>query len=294
MQKETIGNHTLYCGDCLEIMPTLEVHSVDLVLTDPPYLYLNHEIDAPFDEEQCFSHFKQVLKENSLLAFFGRGDSFYRWNGIAAKFSKFKEEFIWNKIKGSSPVSVITRMHETIAVRQIGAKKLNKIRVDSITKDFDAGDYYKAIDSLKRIKRLAKKPEMLLNYLKCGKIEYKKSTSKFGATVGFLKSYDRDLRELKRYINGSRLCTIISVLPEYNGYEHPTQKALKLMEYLTLLLSNEKETVLDCFMGSGTTGVACERLGRKFIGIEKLPKYFDVACRRIENEVRQTKLNLAA
>ena len=49
-------------------------------------------------------------------------------------------------------------------------------------------------------------------------------------------------------------------------------------------------TALDLFMGSGTTGVACARLGRAFIGIEKEPKYFDIACRRIEGAYRQTSL----
>jgi site-specific DNA-methyltransferase (adenine-specific)/modification methylase len=50
------------------------------------------------------------------------------------------------------------------------------------------------------------------------------------------------------------------------------------------------ETILDPFMGSGTTGVAAVRLGRKFIGIEREPKYFEVACRRIEDAQRQTTL----
>ncbi len=49
-------------------------------------------------------------------------------------------------------------------------------------------------------------------------------------------------------------------------------------------------TVLDPFMGSGTTGVACMNLGRKFIGIEIEPKYFDIACERIENAQRQQKM----
>jgi DNA modification methylase len=50
------------------------------------------------------------------------------------------------------------------------------------------------------------------------------------------------------------------------------------------------ETVLDPFMGSGTTGVACARLGRKFIGIEKRADYFDLACRRITDAYRQTDM----
>ena len=63
---------------------------------------------------------------------------------------------------------------------------------------------------------------------------------------------------------------------------HPTQKPLKLMEYLIKTYTNEKETVLDFTMGSGTTGVACQNLNRNFIGIELDKKYFDVAKDRIE------------
>jgi len=62
---------------------------------------------------------------------------------------------------------------------------------------------------------------------------------------------------------------------------HPTQKPVNLMEYLIKTYSNEGETVIDFTMGSGTTGVACKNLGRKFIGIELDEKYFDIAKQRI-------------
>jgi len=63
---------------------------------------------------------------------------------------------------------------------------------------------------------------------------------------------------------------------------HPTQKSLSLMEDLLKIHSNENDTVLDCFMGSGTTGVACKKLNRNFIGIELDATYFDIAKKRIE------------
>ena len=64
---------------------------------------------------------------------------------------------------------------------------------------------------------------------------------------------------------------------------HPTQKPIALMEYLIKTYTLEGETVLDFTMGSGTTGVACKNLNRKFIGIEKDEKYFQIAKDRIEN-----------
>lgn len=63
---------------------------------------------------------------------------------------------------------------------------------------------------------------------------------------------------------------------------HPTQKPVALLRWCIEQLPDDAHTILDPFMGSGTTGVACVKLGRKFIGIEIEPKYFDIACRRIE------------
>lgn len=65
---------------------------------------------------------------------------------------------------------------------------------------------------------------------------------------------------------------------------HPTQKNLKLMEKIIKIHTNKKQIILDPFMGSGTTGVACKKLNRDFIGIEKNKKYFNVAKKRIEND----------
>lgn len=70
---------------------------------------------------------------------------------------------------------------------------------------------------------------------------------------------------------------------------HPTQKPIALMEWC-LSFVNDANAILDPFMGSGTTGVACMNLGRKFIGIEIEPKYFYIACERIENAQRQERL----
>jgi site-specific DNA-methyltransferase (adenine-specific) len=73
------------------------------------------------------------------------------------------------------------------------------------------------------------------------------------------------------------------------GKLHPTQKPLPLMEWC-IQQAGMPETILDPFMGSGTTGVAATRLGRSFIGIEREPKYFEIACRRIEDAQRQESL----
>jgi DNA modification methylase len=72
-----------------------------------------------------------------------------------------------------------------------------------------------------------------------------------------------------------------------DGKEHPTQKPIEVMSWCIERLPEGCGTILDPFMGSGTTGVACAKLGRKFIGIEIEPKYFDIACKRIERAYAQ-------
>ncbi len=71
--------------------------------------------------------------------------------------------------------------------------------------------------------------------------------------------------------------------------DHPTQKPVDLMAWCIDFVPKAK-TILDPFMGSGTTGVAAIQMGRKFIGIEREPKYFDIACKRIEQAVAQPRL----
>jgi DNA modification methylase len=74
-----------------------------------------------------------------------------------------------------------------------------------------------------------------------------------------------------------------------DGRCHPTQKPVALMKWCLGFLPNA-ETILDPFAGSGTTGVACAKLGRKFVGIELDPGYFDIACKRIEDAYKQPDL----
>lgn len=74
------------------------------------------------------------------------------------------------------------------------------------------------------------------------------------------------------------------------GDEHPTQKPIELMRWCIEQCKNLPQAILDPFMGSGTTGVAAIQMGRKFIGIEREPKYFEIACKRIEQASKQVDM----
>ena len=104
----------------------------------------------------------------------------------------------------------------------------------------------------------------------------------FGSVNGALKS-DRI-----HYAGGS------AKIDHAEGEGHTCPKPISFVNRLLRRFTIDGETILDPFMGSGTTGVACIKLGRKFIGIEIEPKYFDIACRRIEDAAKQPDMFIAS
>lgn len=99
---------------------------------------------------------------------------------------------------------------------------------------------------------------------------------------------------LDQPIRNFRLCTNVMTPTGTDGSkEHPTQKPVALMKWCLSFLP-DAQTILDPFMGSGTTGVAAVQMGRDFIGIEKEERYFDIAVRRIEEAQRQGDLFVGA
>lgn len=86
--------------------------------------------------------------------------------------------------------------------------------------------------------------------------------------------------------NAARVFDYARALAMQDGKQHPTQKPIALMRWCIDQCKNKPQTILDPFMGSGTTGVAAVQMGRKFIGIEREQKYFEIACKRIEDAQR--------
>ena len=107
---------------------------------------------------------------------------------------------------------------------------------------------------------------------------FKSDNKKIGKVYGNIKSIHRDNPK------GTRFPKTILYFKTDRGL-HPTQKPVDLLEYLIKTYTNENDTVLDFTMGSGSTGVAAKNLNRKFIGIELDKTYFDMASKRINNEM---------
>lgn len=105
------------------------------------------------------------------------------------------------------------------------------------------------------------------------------------------KNEGRDFADLEMaWTNLNKVARIFRMRPMNmdGGKQHPTQKPIALMEWC--LDKVDGKTILDPFMGSGSTGIACVKMGKTFVGIEKEKKYFDIACQRIEDAQRQNKL----
>lgn len=109
---------------------------------------------------------------------------------------------------------------------------------------------------------------------------------------------DRELWEPIYEVNGSKVSSVLrepAILPNYDQYraecvDHPTQKPERLLKKIVLRTNGP---ILDPFMGSGTTGVAAVSLGRGFTGVELDPKYFDIACRRVSDALKQQDMFIA-
>jgi site-specific DNA-methyltransferase (adenine-specific) len=292
MRKEIIGDCELYAGDCQGVLPELSAGSVDAVVTDPPYCYLHQNFDRRFDETAFFIQCKRVLKETGFIVQFGRGTSFYRRNSLLARMGfSFKEEIIWDKRYISSPFQPVKRVHETISIYGLEGRLRSPLIPYLEKKQFDISSMG---NDIKRILSLLKSHngmEKVLDFVENGLRYDGEGRKKSNITCNALKYCDAGTHLLRSIKEGLYERTIMEVKMDRFQQEHPAQKPERLMERIAALVSDAGDLILDPFMGSGTTGVACINTGRKFIGIELNEEYFDIACRRINKAQKQGSLN---
>ena len=245
----------LYHGDCLEIMPQLE--PVDMVLTDPPYGTTVCKWDAIIPIYPMWEKIFQLIKPNKPIFLFGDEPfaSYLRISNI----EQYRYDWIWYKSKSgnvfqykNSPM----KRHEPIMVFHEGGI---------------AANCYTEYN-----------PKMK----KCNKKVFSQMTNKNN-----MQGMKSPIRHPKPYI------MLKTGYPEsvlrfaFSGKRfHPTQKPVQLIMYFIETYTKENEIILDFAIGSGTTAIACERLKRKWIGIEIEEKYCEIAAKRIEQERKQLKL----
>lgn len=280
-------------GDCLEFMRSMVANGerVNAVITDPPYLYLNHKLDREFNEREFFELASQITDK---IVFFGRGDSFYKWNLLCAEFGfEFKEEVIWDKGMPSSPNQKLGRRHETISVRMKNGKTINKVYIEYMRKYINENRMDIVIDDLKSILSSLKNGDVLKNWIEKGEAVMRAHKKKHNLlSSGIETEVSRIIRTYEKCINGALLQSVIYQNREHLKMEHPTQKPVELLRYLIQLISDKGDTIFDPFMGSGSTGVASLIEGRKFMGCEIDSEYFEIAKRRIEETDKTLRQSL--
>lgn len=328
-----------YNIDCIEYCKTLENNSVDIILTDPPYKYLkNQKLETDFNEKELFAQWKRLIKKGGFIVLFGRGTSFYRWNYMLSELGfEFKEEIIWNKSHGTSPLMNLTRVHETISIFSYGDASINKVKIPYL--EMKSHDIDAIILDVKRLKTAFNNTETLnsiVEYLenniinkhdkayksttvssneidKCNRsisvvksikegmnektiirsdYTYKDTFTKHNATSNHQKgSGDRSVNVLNSIVQGMNEKSIIKEIRDHYTSIHPTQKPVRLLERLLMLVKkSDNNLVLDCFLGSQSTRIASYNLGLNFMGCELDKDYFEQGNKRFEQYKAQGKL----
>jgi site-specific DNA-methyltransferase (adenine-specific) len=289
------GAYMQIVNDIFEnFLPTLKSKSVDCVVMDPPYGYLKHKLDCPFDYPLLFTLLDRVLKDDSFLLFFGRGELFYKWCVYVIDMGyEFVEEVIWDKNQMSSPILPLARVHETIALFRKGKKKINRVYIDKFEYDQNSDNAHRVYQDLNRIvSELRRLPVDKFDDWRNFKLRAKsEKPTKHKITCNIkLTAMNRSAETLQSYERGRLLTSIIRVKKEHFNFKHPTQKPLQLIDQLIQLISNEGDVILDPFLGSGTTIVSCIKNKRIGIGCEKDPEYFKIIQENIKIATEQLSL----
>ena len=244
-------------GDCLERMKEIPDGSVDLILTDPPYGITACKWDSVIPLEPMWIELKRIIKPNGAIVMFGSQP--FTSVLVTSNLKMFKYEWIWEKAVGSNFAALKyqpMKEHENILVFCKGTTVYNPIKEE---------------------RKGSGKQRQKAGYANS------KATAKTGQFIG-------GIMDATKRTNDYEELRYPSSIQYFNNRDkdrgmHPTQKPVALMEYLIKTYTNEKETVLDFTMGSGTTGAACVNTKRNFIGIERDDKYFDISVKRIRGEL---------
>lgn len=243
---------TLHLGDCLDVMREMDTGSVDAIICDPPYGTTACKWDSVIPLDAMWAQLKRVIKPNGAIVLFGVQP--FTSALVANNIKSYKHRWIWNKrAPGNFAVAkyMPLTIDEDILVFTAAGERVNYYPVMTVGKRHNRGGG----NSLKNGRGFGG----LANVVSYSNEYYPKSILDFPA--------------VSRY-----------------GREHESQKPVALMEYLVSTYTNECEIILDFTMGSGTTGVACVKTGRNFIGIELDPGYFAIAERRIAEAQMQLPL----
>ena len=254
LHKTDVSRSTLFWADCFDVFPFMDYQKVDCVIADLPYGTTDCKWDSVLDLGVLFAQYRRIVKPNGAIIL--TASQPFTSVLVSHWVHNFKTEWIWQKNAGSNFGTckyVPMKEHESVLVFSNGG---GKTTYNPIMQE-------RAESGKSRVKTKIK-----------------------GSSNGKAQVYENGgLFPIEFMANELRYPSSIQKFNRERGL-HPTQKPVELMEYLIKTYTNENEIVLDNTMGSGTTGLACLKTNRQFIGIEKEKQYYDVAVRRLSEYCR--------
>lgn len=250
VEKGSIAPDSIINADCLEAMKFIPDRSVDCIICDLPYGVTALKWDSVIPFEPLWEQYKRIIKSNGAIVLFGSQP--FTSALVMSNPKWFKYEWIWEKENASNPLLAKIqplKYHENILIFCEGKTVYNP-------QMWDAGF-------------ASNQPSRISSYLGSVGTKFAKSRIQKDPTT---------FRYPKSIVKFNRLKHNIG-----RGIEHPTQKPVKLIEYLAKTYTLESEIILDNTAGSGTLAIACINTNRRYICIEKDPGYFQVMRNRIEN-----------
>jgi len=242
----------LFMGDCLEIMPQIPDKSIDMILCDLPYGTTACKWDTIIPFEPLWEQYKRIIKDNGAIVL--TASQPFTSALVMSNIKMFKYCWYWRKERGTNFATA----------KYMPMKVVEECVVFSKNKTI----YNPELRKVKPYKHVLPLP-------KDNHSQHLSSSSLDDNGERIYKTYDTAQPENVLEIPRDNMYK--------NGSLHPTQKPVALFEYLIKTYTNEGDLILDNCAGSGTTGVACKNLKRKFILIEKEEKYCEIIKERLQN-----------
>lgn len=300
-------------GDCLDLMKQIPDGSIDMILCDLPYGTMNGagldgwkkqktEWDVRLDTKVLFDQYERILRESGIAVLFSKEPYTSELRCQNVTNFEFAYPLVWKKdhfanalIAKKAPVSYFEDL-------SVFYKKYDRQLLNPLRQYFYRVLQFIGFSSCKEVnKQLGHRKAEHCFYIDttqfalCTEKTYQDLIDKFHINMmeGF-KTFDECKKVAERYNRTFNLPegqkfvgNVLEFKKDYQGL-HPTQKPVSLLEHLVKTYTKEGDLVLDNCMGSGSTGVACINTGRRFIGMELDPGYFEIAQKRIEEAVKKT------
>ena len=253
-------------GDCLELMRDIPDSSIDMVLCDLPYGTSACKWDSVLPFDALWEQYERIIKYSGAIVLFGSEpfSSLLRTSNLKL----YKYDWKWEKPNGANFLNIKyqpSKCYEDIMVFGKGATSRSTKANMTYNPQMEIGTPY---------------------YMVSGK-QKTENGNVIGATVR------SPIKQVVTNNDGTRYPRAVIRFASDKEKLHPTQKPVKLLEYLIRTYTNEGDTVLDNCMGSGSTGVACINTNRRFVGMELDDSFYQIACKRVEEAQKQKETESA-